>query len=92
MDDIFEPPYHPMLNPIENIWGIVKSLKKKRNVCFKINDVIKIAEEEFGKISMEEEEYFGKYVGVDRMVDELVINLQVVSIVMTLMMQIPNNH
>lgn len=48
------PPYHPDLNPIENIWGIVKSRVSGRNTTFKLDDVKKIAEEEFAKITVEE--------------------------------------
>lgn len=42
------PPYHPDLNPIENIWGIVKHAVASRNVNFNLNDVIKLTNEEFG--------------------------------------------
>lgn len=48
------PPYHPDLNPIENIWGIVKSRVSSRNTTFKMDDVKKLAEEEFNKITVEE--------------------------------------
>ena len=33
------PPYHPDLNPIEQIWGIVKTRIAAKNVTFKLQDV-----------------------------------------------------
>lgn len=40
------PPYHPELNPIEKIWGIVKNRIAVRNVTYKMEDVRRLAEEE----------------------------------------------
>lgn len=48
------PPYHPELNPIEKIWGIVKNRVASRNVTFHINDVEKLAREEFSNVKVEE--------------------------------------
>ena len=38
------PPYHPDLNPIEKIWGIVKARIAAKNVTFKLGDVQQLAE------------------------------------------------
>lgn len=63
IDQIFEeaghnvlrlPPYHPTLNPIENIWGILKGRVGQRNVDFDVKTLTKITEEEFDKITKEE--------------------------------------
>lgn len=60
IDSIFEeaghevlrlPPYHPVLNPIENIWGIGKTRVGIRNVTFKLEDVKKLTHEEFEAIT-----------------------------------------
>lgn len=48
------PPYHPELNPIEKIWGIVKNRVASRNITFNIKDVETLAREEFSKITVEE--------------------------------------
>jgi hypothetical protein len=48
------PPYHPDLNPIENIWGIVKSRIAAKNVTFTLGDVHKLAEENFAAVTIEE--------------------------------------
>lgn len=47
------PAYHPDLNPIENIWGIVKQRVAARNVTYNINDLIKITKEEFEQITVD---------------------------------------
>lgn len=63
IDEIFEasghsvlrlPPYHPILNPIENIWGQVKGRVAKQNVSQKLKDVKVLAEEEFAKVTVED--------------------------------------
>lgn len=81
------PPYHPVLNPIENIWGAVKGRVGKRNVTQRMNDVKALAEEEFAKVTIEEwrktcrhcweieEELFQRDVGIDTIVNDLIINL-----------------
>ena len=48
------PPYHPDLNPIEKIWGIVKARIAAKNVTFKLGDVQKLAEQHFAAVTMEE--------------------------------------
>lgn len=47
------PPYHPELNPIENVWGTVKGKIASRNIEFKAKKVEEIAKEEFAKITVE---------------------------------------
>jgi hypothetical protein len=37
------PPYHPDLNPIDKIWGIVKARIAAKNVTFKLGDVQQMA-------------------------------------------------
>lgn len=63
IDQIFEeaghnvlrlPPYHPTLNPIENIWGIVKGRVATRNVDFEVQTLIQITEEEFNNVTSDE--------------------------------------
>ncbi|KAG8227808.1 hypothetical protein J437_LFUL006222 [Ladona fulva] len=44
------PPYHPELNPIENIWGIMKNWVATRNVTFKLEDVKKLVMEKCANI------------------------------------------
>jgi len=45
------PPYHPELNPIEKIWGIVKNWVATKNISFNLDDIKKLAEEKFQNIS-----------------------------------------
>ncbi|XP_054259724.1 uncharacterized protein LOC128984429 [Macrosteles quadrilineatus] len=45
------PPYHPDLNPIENIWAIVKGWVASRNTTYKIADVKKLCEDKFGSMT-----------------------------------------
>lgn len=47
------PPYHPELNPIEMIWGIVKNYVASQNVTFNLEDARKLAEEKFNQINEE---------------------------------------
>lgn len=80
------PPYHPDLNPIENIWATVKARVGSRNTSFKFSDVQKLAEEEFSKITVEdwrkvcekairtEEEYFSHDLMWDTISDSIIIN------------------
>lgn len=81
------PPYHPIFNPIENIWGIVKERVAKRNVSFKLNDVIVIAKEELSAVTptewrntcahawKAEDELFQEDVKIDIEVEPLIIHL-----------------
>lgn len=81
------PPYHPDLNPIELIWATVKNNVAARNVNFKIEDVRKIAEEEFSRISEQdwqkcckhvvniENKYFESEILVDERIESLIIDV-----------------
>ena len=44
------PPYHPDLNLIEKIWGIVKTRIAAKNVTFKLQDVQQLAEQNFAAV------------------------------------------
>ena len=80
------PPYHPDLNLIENIWGIVKGWVASRNVDHKIETVRRLCEEKFSSMTAEdwlpvcrrvqriEEEYLQCEIPVDDVVDSLIIN------------------
>ena len=82
------PPYHPELNPIEKIWGIVKNRVATRNVTFKLDNVEKLAREEFNNVTAEEwsatcrhvedveKEYIRKEKIMDEFTDEFIINLK----------------
>jgi plasmid maintenance system antidote protein VapI len=48
------PPYHPDLNPIELIWVSVKEYVARKNVSFRLDDAMKLAEEKFNIITKEE--------------------------------------
>lgn len=48
------PPYHPELNPIEKVWATVKNYVASRNLTFRLNDAIKLAEEKFSEITKNE--------------------------------------
>jgi len=48
------PPYHPALNPIEKIWGMVKTRIAAKDVTFKQQDVQQQAEENLAALTMEE--------------------------------------
>lgn len=48
------PPYHPELNPIENIWATVKSWVGARNTTFKLQDVEQLARQKFAEVGLEE--------------------------------------
>jgi hypothetical protein len=49
-------PFHPDLNPIENIWVILKAriAAKKKNITTKLRCVRQLAEENFSAVTMEE--------------------------------------
>jgi transposase len=80
------PPYHPDLNPIEKIWGIVKSRIAAKNVTFKLRDVQQLAEENFAAVTMEEwaavcrhvkvveEEYLSREHEMDSAMERIIIN------------------
>ena len=48
------PPYHPELNPIEIIWGIMKNWVATKNITFKLQDVKKLVTEKCADIGKEE--------------------------------------
>jgi hypothetical protein len=48
------PPYHPDLNSIETIWGIVKTRIAAKNVTFKLRNIQQLAEQNFATVTMEE--------------------------------------
>jgi transposase len=80
------PPYHPDLNPIEKIWGIVKNRIAAKNVMFKLRDVQQLAEQNFAAVTMEEwaavcrhvkaveEEYMSREHEMDGVMERLLIN------------------
>ena len=48
------PPYHPELNPIELIWGLVKGRVARRNNAYNIQRVHKMTLEEIGRVTAED--------------------------------------
>jgi hypothetical protein len=48
------PPYHPDLNPIDKMWGIVKTKIAAENVTFKLRDNQQLEEQNFAAVKMEE--------------------------------------
>ena len=48
------PPYHPDLNPMEQMWGIMKTRIAAKNVTFKLKDVQQLVEQNFDAVTMEE--------------------------------------
>jgi hypothetical protein len=48
------PPYHPDINPIELIWASVKEYVAIKNVSFRLDDAMKLAEEKFNIVTKEE--------------------------------------
>lgn len=81
------PPYHPDLNPIELIWATVKNNVAARNINFKMEDVRKLTEEEFSRITQEdwqqrckhvvniEDKYLESEILVDETTESLIINV-----------------
>ena len=79
------PPYHPDLNPIEKMWGIVKARIAAKNVTFKLGDVQQLAEQHFAAVTMEEwtavcrhvkavEEYLSREHEMDSVMERIIIN------------------
>jgi hypothetical protein len=80
------PPYHPDLNPIEKIWGIVKTRIATENVTFKLRDIQQLAEQNFVTVTMEEwaavcrhvkaveEEYMSSEYKIDSVTERIIIN------------------
>jgi transposase len=48
------PPYHPDLNPIELIWASIKEYVARKNVSFRLDDAMELAEEKFNIVTKEE--------------------------------------
>ena len=81
------PPYHPDLNPIEKICGIMKTRIAAKNVTFKLRDVQQLAEQNFAAVTMEvwvavcrhvkavEEEYMRREHKMDRVMERIIINI-----------------
>jgi hypothetical protein len=44
------PPYHPELNPVELIWATVKDWVAQNNTTFRMDDVIKLADQNIGNV------------------------------------------
>jgi hypothetical protein len=80
------PPYHPDLNPVEKIWGIVKTRIAAKNVTFKLRDVQQLAEQNFASVTMDEwtaicrhvkaveEEYVSREHEMDSIKERIIIN------------------
>ncbi|KAF2891728.1 hypothetical protein ILUMI_14445 [Ignelater luminosus] len=47
-------PYHPVLNPIEKIWALIKNRVAARNTTFRLNDVRSLVVEEFNAVTVED--------------------------------------
>lgn len=79
------PPYHPDLNPIELLWGIIKRRVASRNVTFNLNDVSSLFKEEvalitadtfkniWGKLQDCEAQYVEMEGNIDMMTDKFII-------------------
>lgn len=75
----------PDLNPIEMVWGTVKNWVGQRNVTFKLDDAMRLAEEKFNSISGEdqaaycnkvenrEDQYFAREMDIDTRTDNIII-------------------
>jgi hypothetical protein len=82
------PPYHPDLNPIELIWASVKEYVARKNVSFRLDDAMKLAEEKFNIITEEEwssrcnnarqceQNYLRLEPSIDDISEQIVVNLQ----------------
>ena len=80
------PPYHPDLNPIEKIWGIVKTRTAATNVNVKLRDVPQLAEQNFAAVTVEEwaaacrhvkaveEEHMSREHEMDSVMERIIIN------------------
>ncbi|CAG4981385.1 unnamed protein product [Colias eurytheme] len=77
------PPYHPELNPIENVWGILKNYIASHNVDQNVREIMKLINERLSQIDegmwgntcrhvqKKEEEYYRHF----DMESEFIINL-----------------
>jgi transposase len=48
------PPYHPELNPIELIWGLVKNCAATHNVSFRLDEVENLLRQKFNSVTPDE--------------------------------------
>lgn len=48
------PPYHPDLNPIEMVWGVIKNKVRKRNTSFRIKDVLALTKQAYSEVTAED--------------------------------------
>lgn len=48
------PPYHPELNPIELIWGLVKNWVATHNVSFRLDEVETLLRQKFNSVTPDE--------------------------------------
>ena len=48
------PPYHPKLNPIEEIWALIKGRVSRRNICYKTAEVKRMTKEEINRVTAED--------------------------------------
>lgn len=81
------PPYHPDLNPIELIWGLMKHNIAKENITFTTDSVMKLVEETCASITKEdwlnrcehckkiEQEYLALEPAIDNLTEHFVINV-----------------
>lgn len=81
------PPYHPDLNPIELIWAEVKGYVGSKNISFNFSQAESLTAEKIATIGPEEwlnkchhvrkveAEYLSKEVGIDNVVESLMISL-----------------
>jgi hypothetical protein len=82
------PPYHLVLNPIEPIWALIKEYVPRKNVSFRLDDAMKLAEEKFSIVTKEEwssrcnsarrcEQNYSRLESIiDDISEQIVINLQ----------------
>jgi hypothetical protein len=82
------PPYHPDLNPTELIWASNKEYVARKNVSFRLDDAIKLAEKKSNIITKEEwsswcnnarqceQNYLRLEPIIDDISEQIVINLQ----------------
>jgi hypothetical protein len=82
------PPYHPDRNPTELIWASIKEYVARKNVIFRLDDAMKLAEEKFNIVTKEEwssrcnnarqceKNYLRLEPIIDDISEQIVINLQ----------------
>ena len=80
------PSYHSDLNPIEKIWGSMKTRIAAKNVTFKLLDVQQLAKQNFAAVTTEEwavvcrhvkaveEEYMSREHEMDSVMERILIN------------------